>query len=359
MKMFRKAAALITALSLVFVLCACGGSQEAPKEEPAKEAAQEAAEEKEETTEAEEEEETAEEAEEASEETTEEPAEEPEETDPLKKYAGTYSFVCGCFSAAYMDEVFDHYAEPLDIDDQYISVPQKEGEYVQLDPDGKGYLFWGEENQGPIDDWSMDGEKLLFHAGISEVPGTIKDGIMTLDIEEGCSFLFAAPDADTSAIKTVTSKEYLDLLYGPGVASANENTDAAAAEATDAATAESAKPAGGVYTMFAMQNEGYLVESKDADMSSVITLNEDGTGTMTMDDDSAGITSWVVNGDTITITVDDGSSASGKFLGDVIELDILGGGNMIIYYATADADISGYDLMTMEELQEAYKNKGN
>ena len=91
----------------------------------------------------------------------------------------------------------------------------------------------------------------------------------------------------------------------------------------------------------------------------LFTLNEDGTGTMTMDDDSAGITSWVVNGDTITITVDDGSSASGKFLGDVIELDILGGGNMIIYYATADADISGYDLMTMEELQEAYKNKGN
>ena len=128
MKMFRKTAALITALSLVFVLCACGGSQ---------------AEEKEETTEAEEE--TAEETEEASEEATEEaaPEEAPEEVDPLKKYAGTYSFVCGCFSAAYMDEVFDHYAEPLDIDDQYISVPQKEGEYVQLDPDGKGYLFWG------------------------------------------------------------------------------------------------------------------------------------------------------------------------------------------------------------------------
>ena len=101
MKMFRKAAALITALSLVFVLCACGGSQEAPKEEPAKEAAQEAAEEKEETTEAEEEE-TAEEAEEASEETTEEPAEEPEETDPLKKYAGTYSFLCGSYRLSWL-----------------------------------------------------------------------------------------------------------------------------------------------------------------------------------------------------------------------------------------------------------------
>ena len=352
MKTFRKTAVWFTALSLIFALCACGGKkEEPPKEEPAAaEASQETTEEKEEATEAAEEEaeaaeETAEE-ETAEEETAEEaPEEEPEETDPLKKYAGTYTFLCGYFSAEYMDrEIFDHYAEPQDIDDQYIEFPSMEGEYVQLDPDGKGYLFWGENNQGPIDDWAVEGEDLTFHAGVAEITGTIIDGLMTIEIDKGCTFLFTAPDADTSGIEPMSSKDYFKLLYGTGTGSAGGESDVAAD--------------GKVYTMFALQNEGYLVESKEADMESILTLKEDGTGSMTMDEDAADIASWTVDGDSILITMDDGSFAKGKYLGDIIELDILGGGSMIIYYATEDADISGYDLMTIEELREAY-NKGN
>ena len=175
-----------------------------------------------------------------------------------------------------------------------------------------------------------------------------KEGEYELDlystVQDALDAAGISEDADTSGIEPMSSKDYFKLLYGTGTGSAGGESDVAAD--------------GKVYTMFALQNEGYLVESKEADMESILTLKEDGTGSMTMDEDAADIASWTVDGDSILITMDDGSFAKGKYLGDIIELDILGGGSMIIYYATEDADISGYDLMTIEELREAY-NKGN
>ena len=121
----------------------------------------------------------------------------------------------------------------------------------------------------------------------------------------------------------------------------------------DAAPAEDV-PLEGEYTLFALQNGGYTADSNEMDMYSTLTLAEDGTGTMTMDEDAMGIESWAAEDGALTIVLTDGSTAQAAIRNGIIELDIWGNGEMILVYAREDADTSAYSLMTLEELQEAY-----
>lgn len=77
-----------------------------------------------------------------------------------------------------------------------------------------GYLYWGEENQGPIDWWTVDGGALQIQAGVAVIDGTIDDGIMTVELDDGFWTLFALPGADTSGIAPVSIDDYFALLYG-------------------------------------------------------------------------------------------------------------------------------------------------
>ena len=112
----------------------------------------------------------------------------------------------------------------------------------------------------------------------------------------------------------------------------------------------------GEYTMFAVSSEGYTVQSDGMDMTSVMTLKEDGTGVMTMDDETIGIAEWKVDDDgTLTVTVDDGSSTSGLIHDGIAELDIWGNGGYILLYDKEGADISAYEVLTMEEFMAKYE----
>ena len=170
-------------------------------------------------------------------------------------------------------------------------------------------------------------------------------------------------------------------------ASAEEKTDAASAEKTDAGeTAPAggeteAAPAGeqtaeepelpvsqdeeiaeqyavadvpyeGAYSLFAVRNEGYTVRADEMGLSSSLTLEEGGTGTMTLDAEEMAISSWTVEDGKVTITMEDESSAGGDIRGGIIELDIMGTGTMYLIYAQEAADTSGYVLLTREELKE-------
>lgn len=113
----------------------------------------------------------------------------------------------------------------------------------------------------------------------------------------------------------------------------------------------------GLYKLFGVMNEGLLVESAELQMESNITLNEGGTGTISLDSDIMDITEWKLDEDIISLTLSDGGQADAKLHDGILELDIYGDGSMILYYAQEGADISGYEFLTLEEVRE--QSSGN
>lgn len=111
-------------------------------------------------------------------------------------------------------------------------------------------------------------------------------------------------------------------------------------------------PVEGEYNVFAVRNEGYTVSASEMEMKSTLSLKEDGTGTMTVADDSIEVTSWTSEDGVINLTLADGSSAGGNARGGIIELDIYGTGDMLLIYAQEGADTSSYTLLTIEEVKE-------
>ena len=60
----------------------------------------------------------------------------------------------------------------------------------------------------------------------------------------------------------------------------------------------------------------------------------------------------------LTVVLTDGSSAQAVIGNGILELDILGTGDMLLYYAQDGADISGYELMSVDEILAAYAADG-
>ena len=176
MKAFKRFLCVLLVLTLGWTLCACGGTS-AESAKSAEEAPAAAPEPAAEEAPAAEPEPTPEEASAPTPE--EEPTPTPEPTPTERELcAGEYAFLCARFSAAYMYSLFELDGAGADIPDQLVVIPDMEGETVTLEPDGTGYLYWGEDNQGPIDSWEIDGGALSFRAGVAEVEGTIAEGLI-------------------------------------------------------------------------------------------------------------------------------------------------------------------------------------
>ena len=89
-----------------------------------------------------------------------------------------------------------------------------EGATVTLNADGTGALDWGENNRGPIDRWQVDGDVLTFKAGAAEISGTVREGFMTLDIDDGFRACFAVPGAEPEDMEVMDIMEYAKRIYG-------------------------------------------------------------------------------------------------------------------------------------------------
>ena len=109
----------------------------------------------------------------------------------------------------------------------------------------------------------------------------------------------------------------------------------------------------GEYTLFAIHNDGFTADADEMGMHSTLTLSEDGTGSLVLDVPYE-ITSWSAEDGTLTIVTDDESSTPGAIHDGIVELDIWGTGEMILYYAQEGADTSGIEIMTMDEILAAY-----
>lgn len=112
-------------------------------------------------------------------------------------------------------------------------------------------------------------------------------------------------------------------------------------------------PVEGDYSLFGMKYSGYLVDVTGQDMSSNLKLAEDGTGYMTMDEDSMDIASWELNDGIVSLAMADESSMKAVAKNGILEMDIYDDGSMVLYYAQENADISAYPLMSVEEVQAA------
>ena len=96
-----------------------------------------------------------------------------------------------------------------------IEYSEMDGRYVILNDDGTGELDWGDDNSGPISEWTADGEKLVIKAGISEMDATLKDGILSVDVSDEdftMTIIFAAEGADTSGMKVISQEEFAQLF---------------------------------------------------------------------------------------------------------------------------------------------------
>ena len=165
----------------------------------------------------------------------------------------------------------------------------------------------------------------------------------------------AAAAAETTAAQTEAKKES-EAAEAKETTAAKEETKAETSAETKEAAPET-KPAkefsvDGEYKLFGVYAEGFTVNAGEMEMTSVLKLEKGGTGSMSMDTDEMAVSKWEDADGTVTITMEDESSAEAKFHDGILEMDIFGTGDMIMYYAQEEADISGYELLTLEQVLE-------
>lgn len=99
----------------------------------------------------------------------------------------------------------------------YISVDEMEGQSVTLNADGTGELDWGENNRGPISEWTINGENLVIKAGVSVMEAVLNDGVLMIDIssdEYSWYTCYVNDKADTSDMKRISADEYAAQVAG-------------------------------------------------------------------------------------------------------------------------------------------------
>ena len=218
---------------------------------------------------------------------------------------------------------------------KYVKTEELEGNSVTLKNDGTGYLDWGDDNKGPISEWTADGENLIIKAGVSEMNATLKGGILTIDLSDedyDWQVVFIEDAVDTSSMPLITPDELAKLTE------------------EDAAVGE--------YTMFGISNDSYpdvIVSTENLDGTSIITLKEDGTGTMLLRDeaDDEYEVKWEVNDGKLSLT-DDSGTLEAKIADGVIELHF-DDQKITAYYAKDGADLDDYETITQEEFLKTYK----
>lgn len=248
-------------------------------------------------------------------------AAEPAAAEKEDSAAGTYK-ICG-----------------VNMDDSIVTLDTLDGYYLELKDGGSGYLYFGEDNKGDISSWALDGDKFTMKAGVSDFTGTIRKGILELDLGNDNVLTFARDDADTSALDILTMDEYVEKLKEGG-ASSSSDVDPSAA---------------GDYTIYAAEVNGICVLIPEEDKDALaFTLNEDGTGTVSSEGDSEPMI-WKLDGENLSFYETTGENASDQYkitLKDGIMTFYVpadeDGDEVIEYLVREDADTSEIDAKAID-----------
>jgi hypothetical protein len=175
---------------------------------------------------------------------------------------------------------------------------------------------------------------------VSDFTGTIKNGILELDLGDDNVLTFARDDADTSALEILTMDEYVEKLKEGGGSSSSAEVNASAA---------------GDYTVYAAEVNGMCILIPEEDKDALaFTLNEDGTGTVSSEGDSEPMI-WKLDGEILTFYEMTGEDASSDYkitLKDGIMTFYVpadeDGDEVIEYLVRADADTSEIDAKAID-----------
>lgn len=108
-------------------------------------------------------------------------------------------------------------------------------------------------------------------------------------------------------------------------------------------------PSAGTYTLYAIRI-GDMTTSADNTESAVV-LKSNGRGTWSFSGQESALSNWTLNGDDLTLTLDD-STLTGTLSSGILTLELDG---QAFIYAAKDADLSLVDLETTDDWIEAMK----
>lgn len=122
-----------------------------------------------------------------------------------------------------------------------------------------------------------------------------------------------------------------------------ESSAAPAAPETPSPLAQHA----GEYTLFAISYGEWLVAPEALDFSSSLTLREDGTGLLSINEQSGPVQQWMLDGEQVVI--ESGvSTIEGTLKDGVAILDF--DNDNLLYYALPGAELSAYSPLSLDEL---------
>ena len=229
--------------------------------------------------------------------------------------------------------------------DYVITEESMTGLTLELKEDGTGYLDFGTGNSGPVSSWSVDGSKFSMEAGVSDFTGELKDGILDLDFGEDTVIVFAQEGAEYDKTKVLSLEEYKEILTG----SQGE---------ADLSKYGGNKDAVGKYNIYAVESNGVCIRlPEDDDTIFYFVLNEDGTGTITVDEETENLL-WKITGDRIEFFETDESPSTSQYeitwKKGIIRLEVPAteeSGAIIEYFTTDDADVESIGAIDVSELQ--------
>ena len=103
------------------------------------------------------------------------------------------------------------------MDGDFVLLDALEGTTTTLNPDGTGYLDWGEGNQNPITEWRTENGLIIIKSEENSFAGSIKDGVLMVEIGSvNGNFVecYVREDADTSDMPQLTAKEWAEKITG-------------------------------------------------------------------------------------------------------------------------------------------------
>lgn len=232
----------------------------------------------------------------------------------------------------------------LYLDGHYLSDEDFFHMTTTLNADGSGEIDWGENNFGPISEWSVEDDRLLIKAGLSEIEGRLKDGVMVLDLGDGYQLAMLGQNVDRETLGVVPMDDYL-----------KQHPEAMAALTGDSGV-------DGIYYPFALGDGEYYISREFTGDDGVITLNEDGTGIMVTGTVENAI-SWTWEDAVFTMFDESGTIPvfSGTIQDGILTLDMsvrMENGQTQTrfgYFAVKDADLSAYTLISPEDYQSLKK----
>ena len=110
-------------------------------------------------------------------------------------------------------------------------------------------------------------------------------------------------------------------------------------EAADAAP-ENGFEVAGTYSLAAMEENGEITYADTPELRSKMFLKEDGTGTLTFNEDTAAIEKWAVDGTQFAMFYDEHGAADGTIDNGIIILDPVDNEDILFFYAQEGADIT-------------------